>query len=112
MLNTGCVPTEWCSGIILPLYKNKVHITDSDNYRGITLLLLLFTACLNRRLSHYVVDNILGKEQAGFRDGYITTDHVFVLTHILELYQSIHKLVYCAFIDYSKAFDTGDRTLL
>ena len=36
----------------------------------------------------------------------------FVLTHIIELYQSIHKRVYCAFIDYSKAFDTVDRTIL
>ena len=67
---------------------------------------------MNRRLSRYVYDNILGKEQAGFREGYSTTDHVFVLTHIIELYQSIHKRVYCAFIDYSKAFDTVDRTLL
>ena len=64
---------------------------------------------MNRRLSCYVDDNILGKEQAGFREGYSTTDHVFVLTHSIELYQSIHKRIYCAFIDYSKAFD---RTLL
>ena len=115
VLNTGCVPTEWCSGIIRPLYKNKGPITDPDNYRGITLLSCtskLFTACLNRRLSRYVDDNILGKEQAGFRKGYSTTDHVFVLKHIIELYQSIHKRVYCAFIDYSKAFDTVDRALL
>ena len=55
---------------------------------------------MNRRLSRYV-----GKEQAGFREGYSTTDHVFVLTQIIELYQSIHKR---AFIDYSKAFDTVD----
>ena len=52
------------------------------------------------------------KKTAGFREGYSTTDHVFVLTNIIELYQSIHKRVYCAFIDYSKAFVTVDRTLL
>ena len=72
----------------------------------------LFTACLNRRLSRYVDDNILGKEQVGFREGYSTTDHVFVLTHIIVLYQYILKRACCAFIDYSKAFDTVDRTLL
>ena len=94
VLNTGCVHTEWCSGIIRPLYKNKGPITDPENYMGITLLSStskLFTACLNRRLLRYVEDNILGKEQAGFRDGYSTTDHVFVLKHIIELYQSIHS---------------------
>ena len=115
VLNTGCVPTKWCSGIIRPLYKNTGPITDLDNYRGITLLSCtskLFTACLNRRLSRYVDDNILGKEQAGFREGYSTTDYVFVLKHIIELYQSIHKRIYYVFIDYSKAFDTVDRALL
>ena len=86
-----------------------------SNYRGITLLSCtskLFTACLNRRLSRYVDDNILGKEQAGFREGYSTTDHVFVLTHIIKLYQSTPKCIYCVFIDYSKTFETVDRTLL
>ena len=34
VLNTGCVPIEWCSGIIRPVYKKK----GPDNYRGITLL--------------------------------------------------------------------------
>ena len=72
VLNTGCVLTEWCLAIIRPLYKNTGPITDPDNYRGITLLSCtskLFTA-MNRRLSRYVDDNILGKEQAGFREGY------------------------------------------
>ena len=93
VINTGCVPTEWGSGIIRPLYKTKGPITDPDYYREITLLSCtskLFTACLNRILSRYVDENIIGKEQAGFREGYNTTDHDFVLTHIIELYQSIH----------------------
>ena len=115
VLNTGNVPTEWCLGIIHPLYKNKGSVTDPDNYRGITLLSCtskLFTACLNHRLSKYVDDNILGEEQAGFREGYSTIDHIFVLQLIIELYQSVHKRVYCAFIDYRKAFDYVSRPLL
>ena len=30
---------------------------------------------------------------------------------IIELYQSVHKLVYCAFIDYCKVFDSINRPL-
>ena len=67
---------------------------------------------INRRVSRYVDDNILGNEQAGFREVIALLAIFFVLTHIIELYQSIHKRVHCAFIDYSKAFDTVDRTLL
>ena len=114
VLNMGCVTTEWCSGIIPPLYKNKASITDPDNYMGITLLSCtskLFTSCLNCRLSRYVDDNILRTEQAGFREGYSTTYHVFVLKHIFDLYQLIHNRVYYAFIDYSKSVETVDRTL-
>ena len=38
VLNTGFTPTEWCLGIVHPLFKNKCSVSDPDNYRGITLL--------------------------------------------------------------------------
>ena len=56
----------------------------------------------------YVDDHILGEEQASFREGYSTIDHVFVLQNIVELYQPVYKRDYCAFIDYRKAFDSID----
>ena len=89
--------------------------SKGHSYRGITLLSCtckLFTACLNSRLSLYVNDDILGREQAGFREGYSTIDHTFVLHLVIELYQSVRKRVFCAFIDYRKAFDSIDRSLL
>ena len=54
----------------------------------------------------------MSQEQAGFRESYSTIDHIFVLQLIVELYQSVHKRVYCAFIDYRKAFDSINRPLL
>ena len=54
VMNTEFIPTEWCIGIIHPLFKNNGSVSDPDNYRGITLLGCtgkLFTACLNCRLS-------------------------------------------------------------
>ena len=96
VLNTGILPTDWCIGTIHPLYKNKSSVSDPDNYRGITLLRCtgkLFTTCLNHRLSSYADDTIIGEEQAGFRKGYSTADHVFVLHLIIELYKSVYKRV-------------------
>ena len=96
------------------IYK-KGLLSDPDNYRGITLLSCtskLFTSCLNSRLSCYVEENIIGQEQAGFREGYSTIDHVFVLHVVIELYKSVHKRIYCAFIDYRKAFDSIDRSII
>ena len=71
VLNTGVIPTNWCIGIIKPLYKGKGPQDQPDNYRGISLLSCvgkLFTS-LNSRLSLYLESGcILGQEQAGFRE--------------------------------------------
>ena len=65
---------------------------------------------MNKRLTDYGQEDILGEEQAGFRHGYSAIDHIFVLHTIIDLYQSVHKKVYCAFIDYRKTFDYLDRS--
>ena len=112
ILNSGVVPDPWCQGLIIPLYKNKGSRNDPNNHRGITLLSCLgklFTACLNARISMFMYDNeILGYEQAGFRPGFSTMDHIFTLHSIIEYYKCKRGRVNCAFIDYSKAFDLID----
>ena len=64
-------------------------------------------------------NEIIGEEQAGFRSGYSTQDHIFTLHAIIEIYlnhinqkTSAEKKLYCAFIDYQKAFDLVDRSCL
>jgi hypothetical protein len=105
------IPEEWSIGIIIPIYKKKGDINDPDNYRGITLLSCLakvFTSVLNNRLTEFLEDfKIIGEEQAGFRKGYSTTDHIFSLYCIISLYLNcLKKNLYCGFIDYRKAFDS------
>ena len=39
-------------------------------------------------------------------------DHIFVLQLIIELYQFVHKRVYCTFIDYHTAFESINRPIL
>ena len=101
---------------MLPLYKNKGLPSDPGKYRGITLLSCLgklFTAILNGRINHYMNDSgLLGHEQAGFRAGHSTMDHVFLLHHVIDFYRQRGKQVYCAFVDYSKAFDLVNRSAL
>ena len=116
VLDSGIVPTEWCIGIIIPIFKNKGVDTNPDNYRGITLLSCLgklFTSILNHRISlFFEAANMLGEEQAGFRSNYSTTDNIFVLKSIIDIYLRNKKRLYCAFIDYKKAFDLIDRSSL
>ena len=58
---------------------------------------------------------IIGEEQAGFRSGYSTQDHIFALNSIIDIYLNklgSKKRLFCAFIDYQKAFDLVDRSSL
>ena len=48
--------------------------------------------------------NLLAEEQAGFHKGYGTTDHIFNLKCLIDLYLFRGKKLYCAFIDYKKSF--------
>ena len=73
----------------------------------------LFTSALNYRITNFLerFDSI-GEEQAGFRSGYSTMDHAFVLNYIIDIYLQKRKRVYCSFIDYKKAFNLVDRSSL
>ena len=114
VLKTGIVPEDWVVGIIKPIYKNKGSRLDTDNYRDITLLSCmgkLFTFILNERLKLFLSCNkILCEEQAGFRNGYSTSDHMFSLHFIIHLNKG--KRLYGAFVDYRKAFDSIHRVTL
>ena len=110
VLTTGIIPEKWVEGLIMPIYKNKGDPLDPENYRPITLLSCLgklFTAVLNERLTKYLDENIILLEnQAGFRKHYSTSDHIFVLHALFELLKSQKKKLFCAFVDFSKAFDS------
>ena len=96
--------------------RKKGDPCDPDNYRGITLLSCLgklFTACISARISTFMdEDNKLGPEQAGFREEFSTSDHIFTLYSIIEYYKLKKGRLYCAFVDYSKAFDQIERSSL
>lgn len=110
-------PSNWCKSIIIPLFK-KGDDRNPDNYRGISLLSIIskvFTAVLNKRLYAWAEkEEKISKEQAGFRKGYSTIDHIFTLVSIIKKKLNSRRggKVYAAFIDYRKAFDSVDRDKL
>ena len=84
-----------------------------DNYRGITLLSVVgkvYTAVLNARITKWSeTKNKLVDEQAGFRKGRSTIDHLFVLTEVIRSRREQRKDTFCAFLDLKKAYDTIPR---
>ena len=52
------------------------------------------------------------EEQAGFRAGYSTLDHIFSLYAMVQKYLLKHTKLYVAFVDFKKAFDSVNRNAL
>lgn len=92
---------------IILLYK-KGDPADIGNYRPISLMSCfykLFASCLLERIAS-AIDAHQPIEQAGFRSGFSTIDHIQVVDQVIEKYLEFNKPLYLAFIDYKKAFDS------
>jgi hypothetical protein len=92
IFNTGFIPESWVVGNLIPIYKNKGDSNDPENFRPITLV-----SCLGKLVMH--------ENQCGFSQGYCTVDNLFTLYSFFELLKRKKKKMYCAFIDFEKAFD-------
>ena len=115
LFDKGVYPENWMESIILPLFQ-KGDVNNPNNYRGISLSDVsskVFGSIINRRLQEWVEENNITNEyQAGFKKGYSTIDHMFTLLALVQKQFSFNRKLYVAFIDFQKAFDSINRSLL
>lgn len=102
-------------GVIRPVFKNG-NKSDPGNYRGITFLNVmakLFTSIINTRLEWWAEsNNILNITQFGFRKNRRTTDAIFIMNSLIQHYNKRKRILYACFIDFRKAFDSVNHSLL
>jgi hypothetical protein len=105
IFQSGVIPDSWLNGNMKPIYKNKGYKTDPQNCRPITVLSCLgkvFTSILSERLTQYSDKFlVLCENQSGFRKG-----NLFILHSLFNILKNKKKKLYCAFVDFAKAFDT------
>jgi hypothetical protein len=97
------------------LYQfTKRVIKLTSNYRGISLLSILYNILSNILLSRLVpfIDKIIGDHQCGFRRNRSTTDQIFCIRQILEKKWKYNETVHQLFIGFKKAYDSVRRELL
>ena len=104
------VPAKWSKGIINPIPKsNTADTSDPLSYIGITLsnsIYKLYSSVINDRLSKWLVNSdILVDEQNRFRNKRNTYDDLSSLINLIEARRKLKRSIFCAFIDFKKAFD-------
>ena len=101
-------PESWTRGIVVPVPK-KGDLSDVNNYRGITLTSILskiYSHILDNRLPSWADDiNIFNECQFGFMQNKSTVDCLFILQSVVKNQLYHKRKLYCAFIDFQKAFD-------
>ena len=101
---------RWTKGCILPFPK-KGDLGLAKNYRGITLTSIaakIYNALLRNRIEPKI-DNILRKNQNGFRRNRSTTSQILTIRRILEGVRAKNLQAALIFVDFTKAFDSIHR---
>lgn len=107
------MPEKWKEAIICPIYK-KGDRSKCENYRPISLLNVaykIFSIILNNKLSE-LVEKQLDEIQSGFRSNKSTIDNIFMLRQILEKCHEYNIETHSIFVDYTKAFDSINRSCI
>ena len=112
---TGNYPVELTQGIISPIQKPGKQKGPISNLRPITLLSVLrklLAICLCDRTDKRI-DKHIPIQQAAYRTGRSTTEHVFATKMIIErIMASRSEKIHLLLLDMSKAFDTINRKTL
>jgi hypothetical protein len=110
LLNNSYIPPQWKQSIIIPLLKPDKPTDDPSSYRPISL-----TSCLCKVMERILANRIqwlleskklINKQQAGFRRGCSTTDHIIQLESQIKQDFSKKRSTVAVFLDISKAYDS------
>ena len=105
----GTLPREWKHAIITPVRKPEKEQSDPTSYRPISLtssLCKVLEKMITSRLQWYLEsNNLLAKEQTGFRRGKGTTDQIIKLHDQIHRYINNKGYTVGVFLDFEKAYD-------
>jgi hypothetical protein len=107
LLPNAPTPSTWQHTMIKVLHKSGDRQLP-NNYRPIAtipLLYKLFSRLLYNRLEP-MLDMQQSCDQAGFRKGRSTTDHLFTITIVQEIADEWQIPLWVAAVDFKKAFDS------
>ena len=106
----GCIPEDWKSSVVLPVYKGKGDPTECRFYRGIKLLEHAMKV-VERIFAHRIRQQIeVDDMQFGFVKGKITTDAIFMARQMQENFRVKGKKLHFSQVDLEKPFEGAKRS--
>ena len=114
-IQTTKFPDAWKKASVVPIPKTG-DLTNIKNYRPISLLPLpgkVLEKLIHQQLSHHLESNaLLASEQHGFRNGHSTLHSAAQLTNFVSKKLDRGTPTLVAYIDFRKAFDCVQHSLL
>lgn len=114
-IETTSLPDEWKHSFIKVLYKGKGDILAPNNYRGLALSCTqykLFDSIINARVFS-ALHHLIPDTQFGFMPGRSTIQAISLLHNKITSALNENKgTLYVVFIDFLKAFDCVNRSIL
>ena len=116
-LQVGRAPADWQRALVTPVPKPGCNPALLTSYRPIavgSVLPKIYARTLNARLVGWAEkNNKHAPEQAGFRPGMNTENHLFHLRHVWDVSQQPGAApMYLAFVDLKQAYDRVLRPLI
>ena len=107
------IPEEWKQSELIIIYKSG-DTENVKNYRPISLLSHVYKVFVKVLLARTQnkMDDYQPREQAGFRKGFSTTDHLQVVTQLIEKADEYQQCLCLGFIDFEKAFDSVEHSFI
>ena len=114
-LYTCIFPDNWKSAIVVSVHK-KVDIYDLNNYKPISLLPVIskvFERLVDSQLRTFIESyDILNDTQHGYRKDWSYETALLQLSNRLFSLKASKQFSYMIALDFSKAFDTLNHTIL
>ena len=114
-LDAGFMPDASKKGVVTPVQKGTASLNIGD-YRPISVLpgpsKVIERVVYNQLIYFLETNALLDNRQHGFRRGYSTASAIMEVTDYLYENMDTGYYSHCAFIDYSKAFNTLDHGIL
>ena len=114
-LQTGIYPNDWKLAKVSPIFKDGIR-TECGNYRQISVISIiakLFEKLVCNQLKTYMMNNnLITKNQSGFREQHSTETALLDLTNDWLHNMDNGLLNGVLFLDLKKAFDSVNHNIL